>query len=236
VPASAAALLLSLALAAVPVQAQKVDKPDVDKPDVDKPDVDEPDTNDVPDVQAPDTGLPGDPTQSPTGIPTAPGEGGGGGGSGSDPGDSSGESSDNRHRDSGEVFDETGTPQGRRGPLYLNPFPVVRIRGAVYGGMTRIDLVRALRPAGSRVYTRCHGPGCPFTRKASGFSTATGVVPFGSWRRQKLRAGAILEVFVTREGTIGKYTRLRIRSSRFPARYDGCVRSGEQRSMPCPTR
>ncbi len=224
-PASVLLAVLSL-LAAGPAQAQNL--PDVDEPKVDEPKVDEPD------VEAPDANLPGSGVDGPTDVSAVPGADGGSGGNGSDPGDSSGESSDdNSSRDPGEVFDETGRTQGRRSPLYLNPFPVVRIRGAVYGGSTRIDLLRVLRPAGSRVYTRCRGRGCPFPGKASGFSVRTGVVPFGSWRRRSLRAGAVLEVFVTRPGTVGKYTRLTMRSGRFPVRFDGCVQHGQRTPTPC---
>ena len=49
-----------------------------------------------------------------------------------------------------------------------------------------------------------------------------------------LRPGAVLQIRVTKAGTIGKYTRLRIRRGRPPNRIDRCLVPGGKRPVHCP--
>jgi hypothetical protein len=44
----------------------------------------------------------------------------------------------------------------------------------------------------------------------------------------------MIRVFVVRQGAIGKYTRLRIRKGKPPARVDRCVTSVNQKPFACP--
>jgi hypothetical protein len=53
------------------------------------------------------------------------------------------------------------------------------------------------------------------------------------FRRQYLRAGVRLEVFVTKRGMIGKYTRFRIRRGKAPARLDRCLVPGVKKPVRC---
>jgi len=48
-----------------------------------------------------------------------------------------------------------------------------------------------------------------------------------------LRAGTLVEVFVTRPGLIGKYTRFRIRRRGAPARTDLCLVPGQRAPRAC---
>ena len=105
----------------------------------------------------------------------------------------------------------------------LSPFPVLVVTGRTTGARTRITGLLVRGPAGARVAVGCRGA-CrakPFTR----------VIPAG--RRVRLRkgellyrAGAILEIRVTGRARIGKFTRLRMRRGRAPARLDRCLAPG----------
>ena len=50
------------------------------------------------------------------------------------------------------------------------------------------------------------------------------------------RAGAILEIRVTGRARIGKFTRLRIRRGRAPARLDRCLAPGAHGPAPAPSQ
>lgn len=116
----------------------------------------------------------------------------------------------------------------------LSPFPVVRIRGVILRGSARLNLLSVKAPAGARVKVICHGRGCPkkkslVLRVASGKSS----VRVRSLER-RLRSGAVIEVFVTAPGRIGKYTRFTIRSNAAPARRDLCLQPGKSKPVACP--
>ena len=48
-----------------------------------------------------------------------------------------------------------------------------------------------------------------------------------------LRPGAVVQIAVTKPGTIGKYMRLRIRRGRSPSRIDRCLAAGAKLPGPC---
>ena len=54
------------------------------------------------------------------------------------------------------------------------------------------------------------------------------------FKRRHLRAGTVLEVFVTRRAMIGKYTRFTIRRMKAPLRVDRCTAPGVARVRRCP--
>jgi hypothetical protein len=126
----------------------------------------------------------------------------------------------------------------------LNPFPVVRISGLVRRRGVRLRLVEVKAPVGARVKVSCAGRrGCPFRRRvkqvrgsggASGSVPASRLVRVRSFNGGFVRAGALVQVFVTKPGTIGKYTRLKIRRGRLPVRADRCVEPGAALPVRCP--
>ena len=117
-------------------------------------------------------------------------------------------------------------------PLELmSPFPVVRLAGRLTRTGVRVTSLDVQAPPGARVQLRCRGRGCPY-RRAVG--RAAGRVSFRRVRRP-FRAGTVFEVSVTKPGTIGKYTRFRIRRGRTPARVDRCLRPGVARPVTCPS-
>ena len=56
----------------------------------------------------------------------------------------------------------------------------------------------------------------------------SGALRFGTFRRS-LRAGAVIEVLVTRPGAVGRYVRFRVRTGAAPLRTDLCLSSRGRR-------
>ena len=113
----------------------------------------------------------------------------------------------------------------------MHPFPVVRIAGIVLpdGALVKVLSVRA--PRGASVRVRCRGRGCP--ARAVAKSTDRSLLRFHRFER-RLRAGVTLQLFVRKDGRIGKYTRFRIRAGKPPARVDRCLMPGSSRPVSCP--
>jgi hypothetical protein len=124
-------------------------------------------------------------------------------------------------------------PVHARAPETISPFPVVRIVGSFGRPGIRIEQLVVNAPDGARVEIRCRGRGCPFRRLVR--RTRPQTVRVRRFARRILRAGAVVQVWVTRPGEIGKYTRLRIRSGRRPVRVDRCLLPGSRRPVRCPT-
>ena len=116
-------------------------------------------------------------------------------------------------------------------PELLRPFPVVRLRVRSTSAGTRVSLLGVRGPPGMNVRVRCRGRDCPWKRRS--VTADDGSVRFRRLQR-RLRAGTVIEVFATRPGHIGKYTRFRIRRGRAAARVDACVAPGAGRPSTCP--
>ena len=112
----------------------------------------------------------------------------------------------------------------------LSPFPVIRIRGRLTTRGAVITLLSVRAPRGARVAISCKGRGCPKRVRAR---TAT-LVRFPTVNGH-LRAGAVIEVRVTKSGTVGKYTRFTIRRGKAPLRRDSCLASNGTRPIRCPS-
>jgi hypothetical protein len=140
-----------------------------------------------------------------------------------------------------DVFsDPTGvvarTPTGSPGTaplLRIKPFPVVVITGRQGGGRTRITGLVVRGPKGVKVAVRCRGRRCPFSRT----STTIGAKKRVRIRRaQRLfRAGQAIEIRMTQKGRIGKFTKVRFRRGRTPARSDKCLLPGAKKPSTCLT-
>ena len=128
----------------------------------------------------------------------------------------------------------TGSASSAKQLAMLTPFPIVRIRGVILRGSARLSLLSVKAPTGARIKVICHGGGCPKKRSvvlrvASGKST----LRVRSLER-RLRRGAVIEIFVTAPGRIGKYTSFTIRSNAAPARRDLCLQPGNSKPGACP--
>ncbi len=115
----------------------------------------------------------------------------------------------------------------------LSPFPVVRIVGSYGTPGIRIEQLVITGPNGARIEIQCRGRGCPFKKLVRKARPKT--VRVRRFARRILRPGAVVQVWVTRPGEIGKYTRLRIRKGMRPTRVDRCLMPGSKRPAPCPS-
>jgi PKD repeat protein len=149
------------------------------------------------------------------------------------------------------TIEVTGSAQGQPGPVgaggaptssassakqlaMITPFPIVRIRGLIVRGSARLTLLSVKAPKGARVKVICHGGGCP-KKKSVVLRVASGKSPVRVRSlERRLRKGAVVEVFVTAPGRIGKYTRFTIRANAAPARRDLCLRPGKSKPVACP--
>lgn len=120
-------------------------------------------------------------------------------------------------------------------PVYMKPFPVVRLSGQITLTGVRIKIMRITAPAGARVTVRCRGGkrlGCPF-RSLSRISPYSGATRIRKIER-RLKAGAFIRVLVRDGQTIGKYTSFKIRKRKVPKRNDACLLPGSTKPAVCP--
>ena len=117
---------------------------------------------------------------------------------------------------------------------FITPFPVVRVVGDVRERGTRIKVIVVRVPSGSRVTIRCRGRGCPRSAKRTGGARIARTLHVRRFAHRILRPRAVLTISITKPGTIGKYTRLRIRRGRPPSRIDRCLLPGGSRPVRCP--
>jgi PKD domain-containing protein len=118
-----------------------------------------------------------------------------------------------------------------RPPEAISPFPVVRIVGSFGEQGIKIEQLVVTAPDGARVEIRCRGRGCPFKKLIRKAQPQT--VRVRRFAHRVLRPGAIVQVWVTRPGDIGKYTRLRIRKGKRPTRVDRCLMPGSKKPTRC---
>jgi hypothetical protein len=103
---------------------------------------------------------------------------------------------------------------------FLDPFPVVRIRGFFRRTGARITLLSVRGPKKAKVSARCVGHGCP----VRSLTLPSANVRLHRFERF-LHAGIQLQIRVTRPGRIGSYTSFLIRSRKAPLRTDRCLTS-----------
>jgi PKD repeat protein len=119
-------------------------------------------------------------------------------------------------------------------PRMLNPFPLVRISGMTTTKGVIIDLLSVRTGHGAKVTIRCKGKGCPYKRKAVVAKGRVHRRRMPGFHHRHLRAGTVLEVYVTRSGAIGKYTRFKVRRLLPPKRVDSCTAVSVAKIKRCP--
>ena len=126
-------------------------------------------------------------------------------------------------------------------PILMQPFPVVRIAGSENASGVRVGLLTVQAPVGATVNVTCRGPGCPARSQnviaTSGKSKGkAGMVTIVLRRFERsLRAGAVLEIRVSKPGQIGKYTRFTVRHGKLPVRVDTCLSPAGIKPIACPS-
>ena len=119
----------------------------------------------------------------------------------------------------------------------MQPFPIVRIAGADTARGAKLRLLTVQAPSGARIAVSCKGGGCPKPESRLAGSSGVGVVLIEFHRFERaLRAGAMLEIRVSKSGEIGKFTRFHIRRGKLPVRTDGCLNPTTANPIACPSR
>jgi large repetitive protein len=122
----------------------------------------------------------------------------------------------------------------------MQPFPVVRIAGSFSSSGAKIGMLTVLAPVGATVRVTCRGGGCPAKaqrlRATAGAKSkaSTVLITFHRFERS-LRTGAVLDVWVSNAGKIGKFTRFVIRRDKPPIRTDMCLNPAGITPLVCPT-
>jgi hypothetical protein len=133
---------------------------------------------------------------------------------------------------SSSLSEPFGPVEGAPPPRLMRPFPVLVITGSERGRVTAISSFSVRGPRRALVRARCSGRGCAFRsiRRRIGASKRLRL------RRAEgsFRAGNAIEVRVTSQGRVGKFTRIRIRRDRVPSRTDLCLQPGASRPSRCP--
>ncbi|MEA2320799.1 MAG: hypothetical protein QOD81_649 [Solirubrobacteraceae bacterium] len=135
----------------------------------------------------------------------------------------------------GTAASKPGTLTGATRTPFISPFPVVRIRGHASGSGIFIDLLSVRAPRGSTVTVRCSRPGCPRRRMTAHAVSAARPLRLRTLER-RYAAGAVLEVYISRRGHVGKYVRFTMRRGRAPERSDRCLDARGTQPIPCPAQ
>jgi Bacterial Ig-like domain/PKD domain len=122
----------------------------------------------------------------------------------------------------------------------MQPFPVVRMAGSFSRSGAKISLLAALAPVGANVTITCHGKGCP--TKSQGFVAAAGAksksgtvqIKFKRFERF-LHSGIVVEIWISKHGQIGKFTRFVIHAGKSPTRVDQCLNPAGTTPIVCPS-
>jgi large repetitive protein len=125
----------------------------------------------------------------------------------------------------------------------MQPFPIVRIAGSETAFGAKVKLLTVQAPAAAKVAVTCKGRGCR-TKAESRIATASSkskraaggiLLAFPRFERS-LKAGAVLQIRVSRSGEIGKFTSFTIRRKKLPVRVDACLRPPSSSPSPCPSQ
>jgi hypothetical protein len=125
-----------------------------------------------------------------------------------------------------------GTPQL---PL-MQPFPIVRLNSTGSRSTVRLGLLKVSAPAGARITVRCTGHSCPSRSQSRVVSArlASRSIEFRRFERA-FGVGSVLEIYVTKGGEVGKYTRFSVRRGRLPVRSDACLSGSSKKPIGCPS-
>jgi hypothetical protein len=118
-----------------------------------------------------------------------------------------------------------------RKPFDNFPFdPLVHVISSPTSTGAHIDLLTVKAPKGAKVNVRCKGRGCPYKSKST---KSKGKRIDVRKARRNYRAGAVIEIRVTKTNTIGKFVRITIRDGKSPKRVDRCLTPGKSKPVAC---
>jgi hypothetical protein len=131
-----------------------------------------------------------------------------------------------------DVFVSAPSVAGRAELPFMRPFPIVRVRGRLLGRSVVIELLSVTAPRGARIRVRCRRCGVP-RRRTSVVTIARARTTRVRSMERRVAAGAVLQIYVTQAGVIGKYTSFAIAGGRAPIRHDRCLLPGRTRPIRC---
>jgi PKD repeat protein len=116
----------------------------------------------------------------------------------------------------------------------MSPSPRIRLGYAVIGRVTRIMSLTIRGPKDAVVRVRCRGKGCP-TKKVlrAKISKSGTAVRFKRFER-RLRAGTILQIYITKQGRWGEYRKIRFRANKRAVWTDRCIKDFGAKVQRCP--
>lgn len=117
---------------------------------------------------------------------------------------------------------------GPRPPRTFGSAPRIRYVGVPTATGARLELLTVTAPKGAHVGIRCKGRACPYKHKR--FTSKGNRVNLRKLGRS-FPAGTVIEVRVTKQETIGTFTRIRIRAGQRPARLDRCLDPGKPNKL-----
>jgi hypothetical protein len=133
----------------------------------------------------------------------------------------------------GTVAVASGGEAARRRMFLMRPFPLVRVAGRLTRRGAHLRLLSVSARRGVRIAVRCAGRSCDRKRLVTRARGAKRPKRLRAFQRS-YRAGTRIVIRVTSTRRIGKYTRIRIRKGRKPARVDRCVMPGSAVPVRCP--
>jgi hypothetical protein len=134
-------------------------------------------------------------------------------------------------RDGAAAVARVSVVVGKTPAKHFSRTPLVRLISNPTSNGAHLDLLTVSAPRGAKVGVRCRGGGCPYKRASTTSKSKT--VSLRKLRRS-FKAGAIIEIRVTKDGYIGKFTRIKIHAGRRPTRVDRCLNPGQpNKPIPC---
>jgi PKD domain-containing protein len=127
-------------------------------------------------------------------------------------------------RDGAAAISRVNVVVAKQPPKQFRTAPLVRFVGSPTATGAHLDLLTVSAPRGASIGVRCRGGGCPYRHKRT---TSKGKTVTLRRLARNFRAGAVIEIRVTKKNTIGKFTRLRIVAGRAPLRVDRCLNPGK---------
>ncbi len=133
----------------------------------------------------------------------------------------------------GTVAVASGGAAARRRMFLMRPFPLVRVAGRLTRRGAHLRLLSVSARRGVRIAVRCAGRSCDRRRLVTRARGAKRPKRLRAFQRS-YRAGTRIVIRVTSTRRIGKYTRIRIRKGRKPARVDRCLMPRSPVPRRCP--
>ena len=106
----------------------------------------------------------------------------------------------------------------------------IRLRVSLTRVGAQLNTIGVTTARGAMVRVRCAGGGCKAKRQT--LRSSGKLLRLKRFQRS-YRAGTVLQVYITQQGSIGRYVRIKIRKGKAPLRTDLCLKPGARRPTRC---